>query len=117
MNTDQISRTIDHLSVFRYPFSTARALFLLFTFSFLLSTFAFPQRTAPGAPGADAQWATAAKQAVGTSATSESKVWFTLANGVLTEVYYPNVATPNVHLLQFIVVDPNTKTVETGGST
>ncbi|REJ78923.1 MAG: hypothetical protein DWQ47_05630 [Acidobacteria bacterium] len=87
--------------------------FLLLTSYLLLFTFAFPQGAAPGGPGADAHWATAAKQAVGTSATSDSKIWFTLANGVLTEVYYPNLETPNVHFLQFVVVDPETKKVET----
>jgi glucoamylase len=71
------------------------------------------QSVAPGGPGKDAQWATAAKQGVGTSATTESKVWFTLAQGVMTEVYYPDVTVANVHLLQFIVVNPKTKKVET----
>ncbi|HMS10114.1 MAG TPA: hypothetical protein PKE66_11555, partial [Pyrinomonadaceae bacterium] len=71
------------------------------------------QTVAPGAPGKDAQWATAAKQGVGTSATTQSKVWFTLAQGVMTEVYYPDVTVANVHLLQFIVVNPKTKKVET----
>ena len=71
------------------------------------------QTLAPGGPGKDAQWATAAKQGIGTSATLESKVWFTLADGVMTEVYYPDVTTANVHLLQFVIVDPKTKKVET----
>lgn len=31
----------------------------------------------------------------------------------MTEVYYPDVTTANVHLLQFVVVDPKTKKVET----
>lgn len=70
-------------------------------------------QTAPGGPGKDAQWATAGKQAVGTSVSLESKVWFTLAQGVMTEVYYPDVTVANVHLLQFVVVDPKTKKVET----
>ena len=48
-----------------------------------------------------------------TSANPESKVWFTLAQGVMTEVYYPDVTTANVHLLQFVVVNPKTKKVET----
>lgn len=83
-------------------------------FSFLLfASFGFGQTAAPGGPGKDAQWATAAKQGVGTSATAKSKVWFTLAQGVLTEVYYPDVTVANVHLLQFIVVNPKTKKVET----
>jgi glucoamylase len=71
------------------------------------------QTLAPGAPGKDAQWATAGKQGVGTSATLESKVWFTLAQGVMTEIYYPDVTVANVHLLQFVVVNPKTKKVET----
>src|SRR5690606_20084496 len=58
-------------------------------------------------------WATAAKQGVGTSASAKSKVWFTLTQGVMTEVYYPDVTVANVHLLQFVVVDPKTKKVET----
>jgi glucoamylase len=71
------------------------------------------QATAPGAPGKDAEWLSAAKQAIGTSANPESKVWFTLANGVLTEVLYPNVQTAQVQMLQFVVVNPKTKKVET----
>lgn len=71
------------------------------------------QTIAPGGPGRDAQWATAGKQGVGTSAGLMSPLWFTLAQGVMTEAYYPNVTTANVHLLQFIVVNPKTKKVET----
>lgn len=80
---------------------------------FLFTCLGLAQTTAPGGPGKDAQWATAGKQAIGTSASLESKVWFTLAQGVMTEVYYPDVTTANVHLLQFIVVNPKTKKVET----
>ncbi len=83
-------------------------------FTFLLFTsLSFAQTLAPGGPGKDAQWATAGKQGIGTSATLESKIWFTLAQGVMTEVYYPDVTTANVHLLQFVVVNPKTKKVET----
>ena len=73
----------------------------------------FAQTTAPGGPGKDAHWETGGKQAIGTSATLESKVWFTLAQGVMTEVYYPNVTIANVHLLQFAVVNPKTKKIDT----
>ena len=87
---------------------------LFFAIFAWLSTFAvYSQTLAPGAPGQDAQWATAGKQGVGTSATLESKIWFTLAQGVMTEVYYPDVTVANVHLLQFVVVNPKTKKVET----
>jgi glucoamylase len=48
-------------------------------------------------------WPTAAKDGFGTSTTLASKVWFTLADGVMTEVFYPTVDMPNVQLLQFQV--------------
>ncbi|HEY8563024.1 MAG TPA: glycoside hydrolase family 15 protein [Pyrinomonadaceae bacterium] len=87
---------------------------LLWSFCLSFFTgFSQAQTLAPGAPGKDAQWATAGKQGVGTSATLESKVWFTLAQGALTEVYYPDVTQANVHLLQFVVVNPKTRSIET----
>jgi glucoamylase len=52
----------------------------------------------------DAHWATAAKNGFGTSNTLASKVWFTLAEGVMTEVFYPTLDMPNVQTLQFQVV-------------
>ena len=60
---------------------------------------------APGAPGNDAHWPSAAKNGFGTSNSLASKVWFTLNNGVMTEVYYPRLDVPSVQTLQLIVVD------------
>lgn len=54
-------------------------------------------------PGADAHWPTAAKNGFGTSTSLNSKVWFTLANGVMTEVFYPTLDVPNVQMLQLQV--------------
>jgi len=68
---------------------------------------------APGAPGKDAQWMSAGKQAVGTSNTLASKVWFTLQGGALTEVFYPTADIPNVQTLEFVVVNPANHKVET----
>src|SRR6185437_5124766 len=51
----------------------------------------------------DAHWATAAKNGFGTSNTLSSKVWFTLADGVMTEVFYPTLDLPNVQTLQVYV--------------
>ena len=62
----------------------------------LLATMAFQ--------GADAHWSTAAKNGFGTSTSLNSKVWFTLANGVMTEVFYPTLDVPNVQMLQLQVV-------------
>jgi glucoamylase len=51
-----------------------------------------------------AQWPTAAKNGFGTSNTLASKVWFTLAEGVMTEVFYPTVDMPSVRSLQFLII-------------
>ncbi|HEY0728523.1 MAG TPA: alpha-amylase family glycosyl hydrolase, partial [Pyrinomonadaceae bacterium] len=51
----------------------------------------------------DSRWPTAAKNGFGTSVTLESKVWFTLANGVMTEVFYPTIDSPKVKRLQLHV--------------
>ena len=68
---------------------------------------------APGRPGRDAHWPSAGKEAVGSSNTWESKVWFTLRGGVMDEVYYPTVDVANVQKLELIVVHGQTGTVET----
>lgn len=71
------------------------------------------QRTnisAPGGPGLDAHWLGAAKDGFGTSNTLASKVWFTLNNGVMTEVYYPTLDVPNVQELQLIIVGGKVET-------
>jgi glucoamylase len=72
-----------------------------------------PANPAPGAPGKDAEWAAAGKQGIGTSNTLQSKVWFTLQGGSLTEVFYPTADMPNVHFLEFVVVNPASRKVET----
>src|SRR5437763_14099196 len=87
----------------------------------LFSTFLAPRaqsagadsNLAPGSPGHDAQWTNAGKDGVGTSNTVESKVWFTLRDGALTEVYYPTVDVANTRVLQFVVVSDDGKRVET----
>ena len=63
--------------------------------------------------GVDAEWLDAGKEGVGTSTTLNSKVWFTLRRGVLSEVYYPFVDVANVQSLQFVVVNTKTGQVET----
>jgi glucoamylase len=61
--------------------------------------------TAPGAPGARALWTAGSKDGFGTSTSLASKVWYTLNGGELTEVYYPDLGTPAVRDLQFVVTD------------
>ncbi len=62
--------------------------------------------------GKDADWESAGKQGIGTALSLNSKVWFTLQGGSLTEVFYPTADKANVQWLQFVVVNPKTKKVE-----
>jgi glucoamylase len=45
---------------------------------------------------------------VGTAFAASSRIWFTLWNGVITEVYYPTVDRPQIRDLQFLVTDGET---------
>jgi Glucodextranase, domain N len=63
------------------------------------------QGEAPGVPGAALNWETGNKQGLGTATSIDSKVWYTLSNGVLSEVYYPSGDTANVRSLEFAVTD------------
>jgi glucoamylase len=67
-----------------------------------------PGQPAPGGPGAPADWTPANKDGFGTSTTTASHVWYTLGNGELTEVFYPNLGTPSVRDLQLVVSDDHT---------
>ena len=65
---------------------------------------------APGAPGAMSYFDLARKDCVGTSAGTQSKVWFTVADGVLSDTYEPTIDNTNVSTLQYIVTDGATFT-------
>jgi glucoamylase len=65
---------------------------------------------APGAPGDVALWTEGDKDGFGTATSTTSKVWHTLDDGELTEVYYPDLGTPAVRDLQFVVSDGRTFT-------
>jgi glucoamylase len=49
-------------------------------------------------------WAPARKDMVGTSLGS-SRLWFTIAEGIVTEVYYPRIDIPQIKDLGFIIAD------------
>src|SRR3954468_23349611 len=67
-------------------------------------------QTAPGAPGALSHFDLARKDCVGTARNTRSKVWFTVADGVLSDVYYPTNDTTNNETLQYVVTDGQTFT-------
>jgi glucan 1,4-alpha-glucosidase len=66
--------------------------------------------TALDGPGALSHFDLARKDCVGTAESSSSKVWFTIANGVLSDVYYPTNDNTNVETLQYVVTDGSTFT-------
>ncbi|MCE9630138.1 MAG: glycosyl hydrolase [Planctomycetia bacterium] len=49
-------------------------------------------------------WANATKDMVGTGLGS-SRLWFTVAQGIVTEVYYPRIDIPQIRDLGFIIAD------------
>ena len=69
-----------------------------------------PAVTAPGAPGTMSYFDLARKDCVGTARTTGSKVWYTVADGVLSDVYEPTIDNTNVSTLQYIVTDGSTFT-------
>ena len=65
---------------------------------------------APDGPGTLSHFDLARKDCLGTAENTTSKVWFTVANGVLSDVYYPTVDNTNVETLQYVVSDGSTFT-------
>ena len=58
-----------------------------------------PAATAPGAPGTPSYFDLARKDCVGTAANPGSKVWYTVADGVLSDVYEPTIDNTDVSTL------------------
>ena len=63
------------------------------------------QRKAFGRPGIDPRWTRSAKDAIGTAYSVASRVWFSMARGVVNEVYYPTVDRPQIRDLQYLITD------------
>ena len=60
---------------------------------------------APGAPGELATWTEGDKDGMGTATGTASRAWLTLDDGELAEVYAPDLSTPSIRDLQFVVTD------------
>jgi glucan 1,4-alpha-glucosidase len=61
-------------------------------------------------PGALSHFDLSRKDCVGTARNTRSKVWFTVADGVLSDVYFPTNDNTNVETLQYVVTDGSTFT-------
>jgi glucoamylase len=61
-------------------------------------------------PGALSHFDLARKDCLGTAQNTTSRVWYTVAGGVLSDVYYPTIDNTNVETMQLIVTDGSTFT-------
>ena len=61
-------------------------------------------------PGALSHFDLARKDCLGTARNTTSKIWYTVAGGVLSDVYAPTIDTTNVETMQYLVTDGSTFT-------
>ncbi|HEX3689290.1 MAG TPA: glycoside hydrolase family 15 protein [Solirubrobacteraceae bacterium] len=66
---------------------------------------AWSATSALGGPGATAYLDLGRKDCLGSATTSRSRVWFTVANGVLSDTYSPTTDNSNLSTLQYLVTD------------
>ena len=84
---------------------SVRAFVLALAITGLFAAGAAAKPPAPGAPGDIHVWAPADKHGFGTAEQRASTTWFTLRQGSLSEIYYPDLSTPGFRGLQFAVAD------------
>jgi glucoamylase len=58
-----------------------------------------------GPPGMTPKWTSGSKDGIGTAYSTSSRVWYTIAYGILNEIYYPTIDRPQVRDMQFLVSD------------
>ncbi len=62
-------------------------------------------REAFGQPGMEPRWSHSNKEGVGTAYSADSRLWFTLWKGTVTELYFPTIDMPQLRDLEFLVTD------------
>jgi glucoamylase len=65
----------------------------------------FGGKGAFGHPGMSPRWTHSEKEGVGTAYNTASRVWFTLSHGILNEVYFPTVDSPQIRDLEYLITD------------
>ena len=60
---------------------------------------------APDGPGTQSYLNLARKDCFATARSTTSKVWYSVADGVLSDVFSPNIEASNVNTLQYVVTD------------
>ncbi len=66
------------------------------------------QRDAFGWPGCAPRWARGNLDGVGAAYSADSRVWFNLWRGTLSQIYYPLVDRPQTRDLQYLITDGKT---------
>jgi glucoamylase len=61
-----------------------------------------------GKPGIVPRWTHSNKAGIGTAYSASSHLWYTLWDGIVTEVYYPTVDRPQLRDLQYLITDGTT---------
>ena len=95
---------------FTVPVDSTKVTFTYDATSHVLTIDVADPQGAPDGPGALSHFGLARKDCLGTARNRTSKVWYTIANGVLSDVYYPTVDNTNVETLQYVVTDGSTFT-------
>jgi glucan 1,4-alpha-glucosidase len=96
--------------VFNVPVDNTKVTFSYDAASHVLTVTVATPAGAPGWPGALSHFDLARKDCLGTARNTTSKVWYTVASGVLSDVYYPTIDNTNVETLQYVVTDGSTFT-------
>ncbi|MFI5421724.1 MAG: glycoside hydrolase family 15 protein, partial [Nitrososphaerales archaeon] len=65
-------------------------------------------KNAFGAPGIPPRWTRGNKDGIGTAYSADSKIWYTIWRGTLTEIYYPTVDTPQTRDQEYLISDGQT---------
>jgi glucoamylase len=65
----------------------------------------FRGQEAFGHPGMTPRWTRSEKEGVGTAYHTSSRVWFTISHGILNEVYFPTVDSPQIRDLEYLITD------------
>jgi len=61
-----------------------------------------------GQPGIPPRWTRSSKEGLGTAYSTSSRVWFTLSHGILNEVYFPSVDSPQIRDFEYLITDGET---------
>jgi glucoamylase len=68
-------------------------------------------------PGALSHFGLARKDCLGTARNTTSKIWYTVAGGVLSDVYAPTIDATNVETMQYLVTDGSFTDLQTRDTT